>query len=178
MDNVKYILATLIAVAATWMIHEFSHWITGELLGNDMVMTLNACYSKTGEYIQHWHSTVTSAAGPMVTLIQAIVVYYLLKVRSSLYLFPFLLTCLYMRFLAGAMNFINPNDEGRVSLDLGLGTFTLSIVIVAVLSYLTYDTIRTKGFKTKWIAATVFLIMLFSSVIILADQAFKAVIVG
>jgi hypothetical protein len=81
-----------------------------------------------------------------------------------------------MRFLAGAMNFINPNDEGRISLELGLGKFTLSIVIVGILFYLTYTISKTRAFKTKLIAATTLLIMLFSSILILTDQALKVVI--
>ena len=166
----------MIVVSFTWTLHEFTHWITGELLGNDMIMTLNTCYSESGQYIKNWHSTVISAAGPIITLIQAITFYYLLKMKSNKSLFPFLLTCLYMRLLAGLMNFINPNDEGRISIDLGLGTFTLSILIVGILFYLTYDISRVRGFKTKLISITTLLIMVFSSIIILTDQTLQVII--
>lgn len=171
MINFKYVLAILVAVIFTWILHEFSHWTAGELLGNDMIMTLNGCYPKSGQYRENWHSTVISAAGPIVTLIQAIVFYSLLKVKSEKLLFPFLLTCLYMRFLAGVMNFINPNDEGRISTDLGLGVFTLSILMVGILFYLTYAASKAKGFQSKFVVSTILLIMLFSSVVILSDQA-------
>lgn len=176
MNTSKYVLITMIAVMFTWTLHEFFHWTAGELLGNDMIMTLNTCYPKSGQYLASWHATVISAAGPVITLIQAIIFYYLLKNKFSKFLFPFLLTCLYMRFLAGAMNFINPNDEGRISLDLGLGTFTLSIFMVGILSYLTYDISKKSGFKTKLIVTTTLLIMLFSSILILSDQAFNVII--
>jgi hypothetical protein len=176
MNSYKYVLATLIAVTFTWTLHEFSHWITGELLSNDMIMTLNTCYSKSGQYIKNWHSIVISAAGPVVTIIQAFVFYYLLKFRSDKSLFPFLLTCLYMRLLAGIMNLINPNDEGKTSLDMGLGTFTLSILVVGILFYLTYDISKIRGFKTKLITTTTLLIILFSSIIILTDQTLKVII--
>ena len=178
MNNLKYALTTMLAVVSTWALHEFTHWITAEALGNDMIMTLNTCYPKSGEYIESWHATVISAAGPVVTLIQAIIFYYLLKRISNKSLFPFLLTCLYMRFLAGVMNFINPNDEGRVSVDLGLGKFTLSIIIVGILFYLTYNISKTMGLKAKQILITTLLIMLFSSIIILADQSLKLIILG
>ena len=172
MINFKYVLITLIAVIFTWMLHEFSHWSIGELLGNEMTMTLNTCYPKSGQYIQNWHATIISSAGPIITLIQAIIIYFLLKRKSERLLFPFLLTCLYMRFLAGVMNFINLNDEGRISKDLGLGTFTLPILVIGILLYLTYDISKAKGFTPKFITLTILLIMLFSSIIILTDQAF------
>ena len=169
----KYVLLTMVAVIFTWTLHEFSHWIAGELLGNEMVMTLKTGYPKSGEYIANWHATIISAAGPLMTLIQAIIIYYFLKIKSNKLLFPFLLTCLYMRFLAGAMNFINLNDEGRISADLGLGAFTLSILMVGILFYLTYTISKKKEYTTKLIVMTTLLIMLFSSIIILGDQVLK-----
>ena len=176
MKSLKYALITMIAVIFTWTLHEFTHWITGELLGNDMIMTLNTCYPKSGQYLEDWHSTVISAAGPIVTVIQAITFYYLLKIKSSTALFPFLVTCLYMRFLAGVMNFINPNDEGRIGMDLGIGTFTLSILVVAFLFYLTYKISKKRGLKAKLMVTTTLWIMLFSSTLIIGDQALKVAI--
>ena len=115
---VKYTLITLLAVVFTWLFHEFMHWLTGEALGNKMVMTINSGYPESRQYVSSWHATVVSAAGPVATLVQAIVIYSLVKTRYNLVLFPFLLTCLYMRTIAGFLNFINPNDEGRVGVDL------------------------------------------------------------
>ncbi len=158
----KYVLITMTAVVFSWMLHEFAHWIVGELLGNDMIMTLNTCYPKSGVYIANWHSAIISGAGPLITIAQALTVYYLLINKSSKILFPFLLTCLYMRTLAGAMNFINLNDEGRISVDLGLGTYTLSIGIVAILFYLTYRISKKQKYTIKLMVVTILLIMLFS----------------
>jgi hypothetical protein len=172
----KYILVALMAVLITWVIHELAHWCTGELLGNQMVMTLNTAYPKAGKYSEEWHSTIISAAGPAITLIQALGFYFLLKRSSSNLLFPFLLTCLYMRSLAGVMNFINLNDEGRISKDLGLGSFVLPFLVFGILFYLVYSTTTTKEYRANFIAISVLLIMLFSSILILSDQAWKMII--
>ena len=173
MTNLNLVLTTLMAVVLTWTLHEFAHWGVGELLGNEMVMTLNACYPKSGLYAQPWHASLISAAGPMATLIQAIVFYFLLRGRADNSLFPFLLSCVYMRVVAGIMNFINLNDEGRISKDLGLGTFALPIIISAILFYLTYDVVKTKGYSTKFVGITLGMIMVFSSMVILTDQMMK-----
>jgi len=171
--GIAYVLATLAAVVFTWLLHEFSHWATGGLLGDPMVMTLNACYPKSGGYTGSWHEAAISMAGPVVTLTEAVIFYWLLKRSPHKLLFPFLLTCFYMRLLAGVMNFINLNDEGRVSRWLGMGTFALPVVISGILFYLVYDIVKTRKFSAKLIVLTLLLIMLFSSIIILADQAFK-----
>lgn len=171
-----YVLVTLAAVIVTWLIHEFAHWSTGELLGNEMVMTLNTSYPKAGRYLKDWHATIISAAGPIITLIQAIIFYFLLRKDGDKLLFPFLLTCLYMRSIAGMMNFINLNDEGRISRDLGLGSFTLPVVIFGILFYLVYSISTAKKFGTKLITITTLLIMLFSSILILSNQSLKIIV--
>ncbi|MBC3539521.1 hypothetical protein ACFSC6_18520 [Rufibacter sediminis] len=173
MKNLKYVLATLAAVVFTWLLHEFAHWTMGELLGNPMTLTLNSSYPTSGRYADASHYNLVSAAGPMITLLQAFIVYLLLKRKELRWLFPFLLTCLYMRFLAGAMNMINLNDEGRISHSLGLGTYTLPLLVIGILGYLTYATCQTRGYKARLTALTFLLIMVFSSGLILADQAWK-----
>ncbi|OGX90607.1 hypothetical protein [Hymenobacter coccineus] len=173
---VKYTLITLLAVVFTWLFHEFMHWLTGEALGNNMVMTINSGYPESRQYVSPWHATVVSAAGPIATLVQAIVIYSLIKIRYNLALFPFLLTCLYMRTIAGFLNFINPNDEGRVGVDLGVGKFTLSILVVAFLFYLTYKAISNNGISRKEVIITTLVVMFLSSVLVLFDQAVKITI--
>lgn len=174
--SVKYAAITFVAVGVTWFLHEFAHWTAGEALGNSMVMTLNACYPKNGQYEEVWHGTVVTLAGPLITLLQAIIFYLLLRIRASDSLFPFLFTCLYMRSLAGVMNFINLNDEGRLSSELGLGVFTLPIIIFLILLYLVYDIKMKRNYDSKMILITTFLIMVYSSILILSDQFYKIII--
>lgn len=172
----QYIFSALAAVLFTWLLHEFAHWLSGEVLGNKMGMTLNSSYPLAEGYRKHWHATLISSAGPAVTLMQAAVFYNLLKKTGNKLLFPLLLATFYMRLLAGVMNLIILNDEGRVSKDLGLGIYTLPLAVTAILFYLVYDIIKVREFSPKFIVFNILLIMLFSSILILADQAAKLVI--
>ena len=174
--NMRYILVAIAAVLLTWLLHEFAHWLCGELLGNEMGMTFNSSYPRQEAYKKPWHATLISSAGPLLTLMQAIVFYRLLKKAGTYLLFPFLFTPFYMRLLAGVMNLINLNDEGRVSNDLGLGTYTLPVIIAGILFYFVYDIIKARKFGAKFIVGNILLTMLLSSIIIIADQAGKLVI--
>jgi hypothetical protein len=169
----NYVLITLAAVATTWIIHEFAHWLTGELLGNDMAMTLNGGYPLAGEHKEHWHTILIDTAGPAVTIIQALIAWLVIKKKNYIILFPFLATCFYMRLLAGGMNVINLNDEGRISNEIGLGTYTIPVLVVSLLFILVYTICRMKHLTAKFVTVTFLLIMVFSSVLILADQALK-----
>ena len=172
----RYVLVTALSVLATFLLHEYAHWLVGELLGNDMRMRLNVAYPVAGNYLQPWHATVISAAGPIITILQALLVFILLQKRSTHLLFPFLLTPLVMRFLAMVMNVINPNDEGRISESLGLGLFTLPLIVCGVLFVLVYRASRQRRYPKKLVFLSVVFIIFFSSVLILSDQFYKITI--
>ena len=165
-----YVLATAAAVFVTFLLHEATHWLTGVLLGNDMRMTLNSAYPASGSYLESWHMGVVSATGPLFTMIQAVVVYLLMQRNRSALLYPFLLTPFLMRLLALFMNFLNPQDEGRISQMLGLGLLTLPILVCTPLFFLTLRASQQRGYGWKLNAISVFLVIFFSSVLILASQ--------
>jgi hypothetical protein len=176
--GISYVVITAVAVATTWIVHEFAHWSVGELLGNNMVMTLNTSYSVNARYVHAWHEHLISAAGPLVTILEAFVFYVLIRKTDNKTFLPFLLTCLYMRTLAGAMNLINLNDEGRISQALGLGVFTIPFIVFGILFCLVFLSIQQRGYTTKQIVTTTLLIMLFSSVLILSDQMMRITIIN
>jgi len=168
--TLKYIIISMIAVFSTFFFHELTHWVTGELLGYKMTMTLNSVSLTEGKYIKSWHETLVSAAGPFFTIIQASTFYIIMRKNKNLLLYPFLFVPLYMRILAGVMNFINLNDEGRISNALGIGTFTLSILVCLMLLYFVIKISQKNNYIVKFQITNLLLTMLFSSVLILVDQ--------
>lgn len=168
--TLSYCVITALAVFVTWELHEFAHWATGTASGYDMVMTLNKTYSLTG--VTNSQAQLISAAGPVVTLLEAIVIFLVMRYRNSGSLYAFLFTCFYCRLFAAFISFLNLNDEARISKYLGIGTFTLPLIMSAVLFMLVYNTSRRYGFNGRFNAATLGLVIFFSSVIILADQFF------
>ena len=172
--TIKYIIAGIFAVIFTWIIHEFAHWLTSELFGYETIMKLNGTSTVTGENPTYMHKNIISASGPIVTIIQGLIIFLLLKSQNwNKYLYPFLFTAFYMRFLAGLMNFINPNDEGRISAFLEIGTFTLPIIVSGILFFMVYKTSRKYKLNWKFQLWTITIIMVASSVLILSDQYFR-----
>ena len=166
-----YSLVCLIAVLFTWMIHEFFHWAMSESLGYDAVMTLNTVYLKSGGYQSQSHANLVSAAGPLITILQALIVFFYLRKKGwNNYLYPFLFTAFYTRFMAMGMSFLNLNDEARISKSWGIGTFTLPFIVSVFLFFLVYDISKRYQLKWRFQFLTIFLVMLFSSILILSDQ--------
>ena len=172
--TVKYILAGILAVFLTWMIHEFVHWLTSELLGHKNIMRLNGTSFVKGQNPTETHKAIISISGPIITVLQGIFVFLFLKSRGwNKYIYTFLFTAFYMRFLAGLMNFIMANDEGRVGQFLGIGTFTLSIIISGILFFLVYKISRKHKLNWKFQFWTTIIIISASSLLIFLDQFFK-----
>jgi hypothetical protein len=169
-QNLQYVLVAALAVFLTSLFHELAHWATGELLGNRMAMNLNAAYPVSGNYLQPWNAHIVTAAGPLFTVLQGFVVYLLTQKYKNKFLYLFLFTPLMMRTLALFMNFLNPNDEGRISLALGLGLFTVPIVVCSILFVMTWRISRQNGYSVKFNAVNTGLVIFFFSVLILSTQ--------
>ncbi|MEO5564428.1 MAG: hypothetical protein ABIR18_13360, partial [Chitinophagaceae bacterium] len=126
----------------------------------------------TGQYNSDSDYQVISAAGPAITLIEAIIVFSIMRRRKEILLYPFLFTCFYMRFFATGISFLNPNDEARISKSLGIGMFTLPIIMTVVLFYLVYKVSQQYSLSTRFNSITLALVIFFTSIIILSDQFF------
>jgi hypothetical protein len=177
MPKFKFVIYSLIAVVFSIMIHEFAHWTMGEFLGNKMRLTLNSGYPIAGKYIEDWHHVAISSVGPLITLIQAIVFYFIIKRYSNRNLYPFLFACFYLEVLSGIMTFRNPNDLGRISNYFNIGLFTLPILFIAIHFMLIYTTSKRENYNLKFNLLTFFLVLLFSSLWIGINQIHKVIII-
>jgi len=128
---------TLLLVGiATFAVHEFFHWVAGIALGYDMVITPNRVYSKTStEFVD---KQIISFAGPFITYVQAIIGYLLVVKKQSSLGYALLYMAFFMRLFAACMSVFNPNDEARISQALGMGLWTLPVIVVGALFVLMY----------------------------------------
>lgn len=171
--SISYIIIGTLAVILTWFIHELAHWITAEMLGYESIMRINAVYPVEGQNQTELHSNIISATGPLVTILQALIVFMVLRLRSwNKYLYPFLFTAFYMRFLAGLMNVIKANDEGRISAYLDLGLFTIPVLVGGILFLMVYKISKTYKLSWKFQLWTTIITIVGSSILILSDQFF------
>jgi len=171
--NGKYILVGIIAVLFTWILHELAHWSTYTFFGYDYMMTLNKVSFLSGAKPTDAHQIMAGSAGPLITILQAIAVFLFLKFKGwKKHLYLFLFTPFYMRFLAGILNFKNPNDEGAIGQYFGIGLFTISIVVSGLLFYMVFQISKKYALTRKFQLLTYFIVMVASSILILADQHF------
>ena len=151
--------------------HEFGHWAVYTLLGYDATMTLNTVHVD-GDTSHVWHKLLASAAGPAVTLGQAVVAYAGLRRGARDWAFAFLVSPLVYRTLAMAANVGMRNDEGRLSEAAGLGGFTLFAVVCTVLLALVVDVSRRRGYGWRRVGLVAWVASLCIGAVVLADNVF------
>ena len=116
--------------AATFVVHEFFHWLVGTLLGYPMRITPNQVGPLAA--MLPAHHTAMTAAGPIATYVQAAVGYWLVVKRASPVGFAMVYMAFFMRLVAMGVSVFNPNDEARISLELGIGQWTLPLLVCGV----------------------------------------------
>lgn len=131
----KLAITVFIVGIGAFLVHETFHWLAGTLLGYPMQMSLNRAWSSAPFTLAH--SMLISGAGPLVTYLQAAIGYLLVRSRASLVGFAMVYIAFFMRLVAMAVSVFNPNDEARISRDLGLGQWTLPAIAVGALLLLT-----------------------------------------
>lgn len=82
----------------TYIFHEFGHWIFGELLGNEMTLSLNNSDPKGGVFINESQALWSAIGGMLFTIIQALVFSFITWKTKSIYAYSMVLFALFSRF--------------------------------------------------------------------------------
>lgn len=128
------ILALFVPVAYfSYLFHEFGHWTVGELMGNDMALSLNYAWPKNGAYPDPGHDLYVSLGGPIFTILQASAFLLVLHKYRSIYIYPLLFFPMFMRLFSLLFGGFANQDEARISLLLHAGAYTVAIVVMLIL---------------------------------------------
>jgi len=169
----RYAFTAIPIVFATFVVHEFAHLATGTLLGYEMKMTLNMVTLASDTYQTVAHAMWVSAAGPVVTILQALVGAHFLRKTGDRRLYPLLFGAAFTRVLAFAVSVFHRNDEARISEWLGIGWISLPALVCAGLVCLTWRVSRREQYTLRfnllnWLIASVAV-----TVLVFADQLWK-----
>jgi hypothetical protein len=127
--KIPFYLCLVLVFLITNLVHEAGHWLMAAALGMDPRFGLNGVkYLASQSDLQR---ALADGAGPVVTIVQGIVAYMVVRRRASLTAYAFLYAAAFMRLVAGLVSILYPNDEARLSLYFGLGKWTLPVLVAA-----------------------------------------------
>lgn len=131
--TIQLMVVLLVAAFAHNLFHEWGHWLVGTLLGNPMSMNLNFAWPTNGRYLADWHATASSLGGPGFSILMAAVAWIVVEKRGTIYAYPFLFFPLFCRAFALLFGGFSKQDEAYISARLGLGKYTVALIVCAAL---------------------------------------------
>lgn len=160
------VLATLL----TTVVHETAHWAMGMALGHDMAMSFNEAYVVSEAGVPIRDAMLITAAGPVITILQALAAYALIRGRGLRLAYAFLFVAWFMRFAAAFVSLFHPNDEARLSIELFGGMWWLPAVVVPGLLVLLWSASRRLGMSWKTNLACYLVCSVMTSLIVFGDR--------
>lgn len=130
---IRLFLSFIPIAYVSYLFHEFGHWVIGEVLGNDMVYSLNYVWPKNGHYIDASHDLYVSIGGPAFTIFLSIFFLLVIEKYRTIYVYPFVFFQMFTRFFSHVFGGFSKQDEARISAILELGTYTVAIIVFLLL---------------------------------------------
>ena len=131
--SLKFMLLFIPVAYASYLFHEFGHWIIGEALGNNMVYSLNNVTTQSEHYIDASHEVYVSIGGPAFTILLSLFFLLIIEKYKTMYAYPFVFFQMFTRFFSLVFGGFGQQDEARISAILGLGKYTVAIIVLLIL---------------------------------------------
>lgn len=129
----KTIITAMVITVLGFFVHEFAHAAMANVFGYDVKLSVNSVSPINGPYESRGEAMLISIAGPVVTLLIGLLGAIVARASGSLIALWVVFTSLIQRSMAQAASLLGPNDEMRVSMELGIGAWTLPAAIVTLL---------------------------------------------
>ena len=117
----------------SYLFHEFGHWIVGEVLGNNMIFSLNYVWPKDGYYLHPSHNLFVLIGGPAFTILLATISLLIVEKYATIYVYPLIIFQMVLRFFSLVFGGFNKQDEAKISAILSIGTYSVGIIVLLIL---------------------------------------------
>jgi hypothetical protein len=136
----------------TYLFHESGHWAFGELMGNEMTLSLNNSTPKSGHFIREFHSLVSAMGGPLFTILQALILMIITKLTASVYAYAMVFMAAFSRFFSIVFGGISLQDEARIASMLHVSAYMVASIVLLILFFLLWRSSRILNLKWKAIS--------------------------
>lgn len=167
--GLKMVLIFVPVAYISYLFHEFGHWFIGEILGNRMTYSLNNVSPRSGQYLDSSHSLWIIMGGPMFTILLSLIFLLVIKRYKVLWTYSFVFFQFFCRFFSLVFGGFYKQDEAKISSILGIGNFTVAIVVLALLFFMIWrgSYLLKLNFKSNWYFLT---ISVFCELIVIATD--------
>ncbi len=147
--DVRLFLLFIPVAYCSYLFHEFGHWSVGEVLGNQMVLSLNYAWPKSGHYIREGQDLYVLIGGPAFSILQAALALFVIERLKSLYAYPFAFFPMFNRLFSLVFGGFSLQDEAKIAVFMNTGPYLVAIIVVAVLFSIVARCSNTLGIKPR-----------------------------
>lgn len=130
----KVIVAFIPIAFFTYLFHEFGHWTFGELLGNDMTLSLNNSRPSSGRFIDDSGALWSAIGGPAFTVLQGLIFLFFTGLTKSIYAYSFAFCAVFSRFFSIVFGGIDRQDEARIASMTDTSKYLVAAVVLTSLA--------------------------------------------
>jgi hypothetical protein len=145
----KVIIAFIPIAFITYLFHEFGHWIFGELLGNDMTLSLNNSSPKIGYFIDDSDALWSAIGGPVFTILQGYIFLLFTWLTKSIYAYSITFFAVFSRFFSIVFGGINLQDEARIASMVNWNKYLVAATVLTILFLILWRSNRILKLKVK-----------------------------
>jgi len=153
--NWKVALAFIPIAFFTYLFHEFGHWIVGEILGNDMMLSLNSSNARSGVLINDTDNLYISIGGPAFTILQALIFLLITKKTKSIYAYSVAFFAVFCRFFSIIFGGFSQQDEARISSMLNINEYFTAMIVLLILFMILWKSNCIMNFKLMEVSSYV-----------------------
>lgn len=145
----KVMIAFIPIAFISYFFHEFGHWSFGEILGNDMTLSLNNSAPKNGYFIDESDALWSAIGGPLFTILQGLIFLLLTWLTKSIYAYSISFFAVFVRFFTIVFGGINLQDEARIAVMLDWNKYLVAALVLAILSLILWKCNRIMKLNMK-----------------------------
>jgi len=131
--NWKVIVSIIPIAFLTFLFHELGHWTFGELLGNEMTLSLNNSTTKNGYFLNDSDALWSAIGGPLFTIIQALIFLFVTWKTKSSIAYSIAFFAVFSRYFSIVFGGINLQDEARIAFMLGINKYFIAATVLIIL---------------------------------------------
>jgi hypothetical protein len=147
--NWKVIISFVPIAFITYIFHESGHWLFGELLGDDMTISLNNSAPESGYFMNANHALWSAIGGPVFTMIQALIFLLITWKTKSIYAYSIAFFAVFSRFFSIVFGGINLQDEAGIASLLDVNKYLIAAIVLTILFLILWRCIRIMKLNLK-----------------------------
>jgi hypothetical protein len=132
--DLRFLLLLIPAAYISSLFHELGHWSVGAISGNEMALSLNYAWPKSGGYLHPGDGVLVRMGGPAFSIIQSLVALLIIEKYHAWKAYPFAFFPMFSRYFSLVFGGFEKQDEAQIAIALGMWRYLAALIVLVTLT--------------------------------------------